>query len=219
MAGIALFSIAFRRGTAGTAAAEIEIIRGLMSYFCLFMVSIPLFLTLYTDDFKSGTMVGVIGRGISRRKVLLAKMVEAGCIYLMFFVLAFGAAFLRNATSGVAVTTRQNLFLALHALYCVVKGTGFFAIATLVVFATWSPAGGMTVLILAATLSGLLFQAIQEEFLVPVYDFSFDGLLEASFASISAGEPGWQIVPAVLFYICAVTGLAVRLFERREMDL
>ena len=207
------------RKPAETAADQIETMKTVMGPILLFFVSIPIFLGVYSDEFKSGSMINIIGRGLSRKKVIIAKLIDVAIILLAIYSVAYIIALIKNAAAGVNVTTRQNLLLLVYCLFLILRGVVLFAIASFVVFTTWSAAGGMTILILTITLAKLSLKLCQEKTSIPVYDMSFDGLLDSSFAGFSAGNFGWQIIPALLIYLCGIVFLTSLIFNRKELDL
>ena len=63
------------------------------------------------------------------------------------------------------------------------------------------------------------YRDLLETFLkVPVYQYYFDGLLDAAYAQISAGNVGYQIIPAVLIYIGGALLLATVVFRKKEIE-
>ena len=76
----------------------------------------------------------------------------------------------------------------------------------------------MLVLVLAGAVGTGLLKAVQDRFKLPVYDISFMGLLDSSFADFQAGNIGYTIIPA-LIYLAIVVAINIATFDRREMDL
>ena len=206
------------RPMSDTAAEQVEAERSFFAIVALLAACIPIYSAIFTDDIRSGTLIGVIGRGISRKKILLAKMIESAIVLVLFYAVIFGiAAFIHNAME-IGVTPRQDSLLALYCVFTVIKGLGFLAAAALVVFSTWNTAFGMIVLALGIPFFALILRVAQDRLHLPFYDLSFEGLLEASYAWFSAGRFGWQIIPAIAI-LWAVTAFAVYLFNRKEIEL
>lgn len=217
---IVLELISFASGNAADSAMDqIQRFRNLLDFDSMFAIGIPVFLAVYADEFRHGVMINVIGRGMSRKKIILAKMIDVGILFLMFYAITFLICFIENVTSGLSVTPKQNFFLLIYCLFRALKGIGFIALAAFVAFATWSAAGGMTILILGGALSGLFLKALQTELSVPLYDLSFEGLLDASYNTFAAGGFGWQLIPAIGIYLCGIVILTILAFNRREIDL
>ncbi len=204
---------------ADSAIDQVEGIKSTLGTVGLLSAGIPAFLAVYTDEFRSGVMINVIGRGMSRKKIILAKLIDVGILFLIFYGTMFLIGLFKNVTAGLSVTPKQNFFLAIYCLFCAIKGIGILALASFVAFTAWSPAGGMTILILAGALSGLFLKALQSQFSIPLYDFSYEGLLDSSYAAFAAGNFGWQIIPAIGIYLCGIVALTILFFNRREIDL
>ena len=213
-----LFRILFRPD-ADTAADQVASLRNSMNIVGMWVPSIPVFLGVYGDEIKSGALATVIGRGTSRRKFVVAKLLDVFILFLFVYALELFAAVLCCSASELGVTDRQYLFLAVSALYSLIRVMGYFAITSLVVFETWSAAGGMVVLIINILLLGIFLEGAQNRLHLPIYDLSLDGLLDASYAAFSAGGLGWQILPALVIYIGFVVWLTVRRFNKKEIDL
>ena len=212
--------IAFTFFTKGQTASEMvasvkEYIHGIV----LFSAGITAFMGIYSDEIKSGFVINLIGSGYSRRKVIIAKLIDAAILISSVFSVAYIICLIKNMTAGLGISPKQNLFLLIYFLYCLILGIGFFALASLVVFVFWSASFGMIILLFEIVLSKIILNAIQEKFTIPIFDISFEGLLNSSYAAFSAGNFGWQIIPAVLIYICGIVFLAVVLFKRRELYL
>lgn len=217
---IVLSLIEFAAIPAGqTAALQIEGFKTQINIFPLFFVGIPAFLAIFSDEMKSGRMIDVMGGGLSRKKILLAKLLDFLILLLMYFAVAYGIMLIKNTTAGIGVTPKQNLNLLLYCMFAIIKLFGFFALASLVVFASWSAAGGIIILLIMGTLSSVLLQLIQDNLNLPFFDVSYVGLLESSFASFAAGKFGWQIIPALLIYLGGVIIISIVIFNRKEIEL
>ncbi|MBQ9322216.1 MAG: hypothetical protein IJ239_07695 [Eubacterium sp.] len=216
---IIAFFVFLTWGSAETASDQVEEMKHFLGNTIFLAIAIPVFLGVYADDMKSGSLVGVVGSGISRRKVIVAKLIEAGILFLVFYAFAYVIALFNNSMADVGVTPRQNLYLLIYCIYCVIRGIGIFALAALIVFASWSAVGGMILLLLAATLLPMILQMIQSRVVLPVYDASLQGLLESSYAMFFAGRFGWQILPAVLIYLFGIPALSIHLFNKKEIAL
>ena len=185
---------------------------------CLTFILVPIYLAVYSDEIKSGIMISVIGRGIPRKKIVKAKLQDALYLLLGTYIILFIAAFIQNSIVDLAITPRQNIFLFVFCLFCVIRGIGILALSSLVLFLTMSSAAGMLVLVIAGVGASGVLNAAQDYFKLPVYDLSFMGLLDAAFADIQSGSPGLTLIPAIL-YLFAVIVINIKIFEKKEMNL
>lgn len=214
---LALYSL-ISRPTQDTAAQQIETFKTYIDIIPTLGIGIPAFLAIYSDEMKSERMSAVLGRGMSRKKYLIGKLLDALILLVLFFAVIYGCMLIKNTAAPIAVTAKQNLNLLLYCVFAILKVFGFLALAALACYATWNAAGGMVILILAGSFSGLFLKFVQDRMSFPIYDVSYVGLLEASFAGFAAGSFGWQIIPALLIYLGGVIGISVIIFNRKEIE-
>ena len=69
------------RKPADTAADQLEFYKVFFNDIGLIFISIPIFLSVYSEDFKSGIMISIIGMGIERKKVVFPKLQNAAALY------------------------------------------------------------------------------------------------------------------------------------------
>ena len=149
----------------------------------------------------------------------MAKLCDVAIIMLGCFIVAFVLIVVRNSFTDLAITPSQNLMLFVYCIFCVIRSVGYFALASLVVFLSWSSASGLFVLIVYSLILNIVLKGIQSKFTVPVYDISFDGLMDEAYAHIQVGQPGICLIAAVLIYICLVVYLTNKFFKRKELAL
>ncbi|MCR5304600.1 MAG: hypothetical protein K6E33_08570 [Lachnospiraceae bacterium] len=183
------------------------------------LIIIPIFLAVYGDEFRTGSMQTVIGRGLSRGKVVIAKLMDCGFLMLPVLLLAFVIALIKNENAQVAVTVNQNLNMFLTVFQCFLWAMGYFACGALLLFAMWSVAAGMIALITSALFLNGILELAQSQLHFPFFDLSYEGLINKAFAAFQDGSFGWQIIPALAVYFCGSVYLSIRLFDRKELEL
>ena len=213
-----IFIYLFFNGTKDTSGEQIEFYKSTFSNFGLLFISIPIFLSVYTDEIKSGIMISVIGMGMERKKIVWTKLKDAFVLYCAAYLVLYYDARLINYLAELPVSPKQNAYFLLFCFFCVIKGVGVMALASLVLFLTMSSVGGMLVLFFAGAFGGAVLRAVQSSTGFPVYDFSFLGLLDSSFVDFQNGGFGLGLIPA-LIYLAAVIAVNIITFDRREMDL
>ena len=206
------------KDTARTAADQMEFYKTFFNQIGLTFVLIPIYLSVYEDEIKSGIMVSVIGMGMSRRRIVRSKLRDSFILLCGTYGILFLAALLKNTISGLPITPRQNAFLLLFCVFCVIRGIGIVALSSLVLFLTMSSSAGMLVLIVTGVCASGILKILQEKTKFPFYDFSYIGLLDDSFAQFQAGNVGGNLIVA-LFYLLIVVIVNVLTFDRKEMDL
>ena len=180
------------------------------------LVSIPVFLAVYGDEMKCGAMQCIIGRGISRRKVVLAKYLDCLLLETFYFVMIEIVMYVRNILFGIGYTPTQNITLAIFLFIIFIRIAGYLAFASFFVYLSWSTAPGVVALLTFAVIAKLALQGAQALAHIPIYNYTFDGLLDAGFAAVSAGTPAFQIVGALAF-IAAALVLTVLVFRKKEI--
>ena len=203
---------------ADTAGEQMQFYKLFFNQIGLTFVMIPIYLSVYTDEIKSGIMISVIGMGMSRKRIVRSKLWDSFILLCGTYVILFLAALLKNSLINLAITPKQNAFLLLYCAFCVIRGIGIIALSSLVLFLTMSATGGMLVLIVAGVAVEGILQRIQEKTQFPVFDLSYMGLLNDSFAQFQAGNVGGNLIVA-LFYLLVVVVVNVLTFDRKEMDL
>ena len=113
-----------------------------------FLVGIPVFLTVFSDDFKSRTMQTAIGHGISRRRLVLCRFYEVIALLveacLILSVLGIIMGLVLGASMGGLATMVGKMFFD---LLLIVANT---SIAMLILYLAMNPTGGLVMYILMA---------------------------------------------------------------------
>ena len=208
----------FFKDASDTVAGQMSMYKEVFGNLGLIFLSIPIFLSVYSDEIKRGIMISMIGMGMERRNIVATKLKDSCVLYMGSYLVLFVVAMIKNAASGLPVSPKQTAFLLLFCVYCAIRGLGIMALASLFLFLTMSAAGGMLVLVLAGAAGSGLLKAIQDKLKFPVYDMSYLGLLDSSYADFQAGNFGYTIIPA-LIYLAIVITINIIIFDRREMDL
>ena len=204
---------------AETAAEQMDMLRNTLSGLFMLAVSIPVYLSVYSDEIKSGAMISVIGRGFPRNRVVKAKLCDTAILLTGFYLIAFATAVIKNSFTDLVITPKQNAFLFVFIVLCIIRAMGYFALSSLVVFLSWSAPAGMFMLITYLLLAKAALSALQDKFKIPVFDYSLDGLMDRSFTSLQIGNADGALIAAMLIYICLVVLLTNVFFKRKELEL
>ena len=182
--------------------------------FCL----IPVYLTVYGDEIRTGSMQCVIGRGMSRRKVIISKLLDCAILFTMMFLGFLLMFFIKNLIAGITLSPRQNLMAFIFVLITCVKATGYFALASLFLFTSWNVAIGLTSCIMMVFVN-IALVLVQDNMHIPVHDCWIDGLLNSAYNDITLGHFPWKLIVMILVYIVGILFLTARIFDRKELDL
>jgi len=140
-------AIAEAKETSGKATAFLNSISIAFGMIAL-LIGIPIFATVFSDDFKSRTMQTAIGRGISRRRLILARFYEVIALmiesHLIFTVIAIIMGFALGATVGGIGTMVGKLWFD---SLLILANT---AIAMMILYMSQNATGGLVMYILLA---------------------------------------------------------------------
>ena len=191
--------------------------QGVTSLLGPILVSIPVFLGVYGREIQAGSMQCVIGRGMSRTKLILTKYLECVLMCLFFFFFIWLAFFLRNNVGDAGLTANQNKMLTIFVLFAFIKTCGYFAFTTFFFFIAWSVAPGIVALLVSAFLMPMLFTMLDGFLKTDFSEFYFNGMIDNAYASIAAGDIGYTLILAIVLYIGGA--LLLTLAERSFLQL
>ena len=192
--------------------------QGVTSLLGPILVSIPVFLGVYGREIQAGSMQCVIGRGMSRTKLILTKYLECVVMCLFFFFFIWFAFFLRNNVGDAGLTANQNKMLTIYVLFVFIKTCGYFAFTTFFFFIAWSVAPGIVALLVSAFLMPVLFGMLDSFLKTDFSEFYFNGMIDNAYASIAAGDIGYTLIPAIVLYIGGALLLTALVFRKKEIE-
>ena len=213
------YLIMFTIKKADTAIDHIELIKIAMVLIGSALFPIAVFIFVYGDEFKAGVIHSIIGRGMSRAKIVTAKYIDCLILQLICTIPLLLIAFIKNAISGLPISPQQNVDLFWSFIIMYLESAGCLAFGTMALFLTMSVAGGMVTLITFIMVVSDALRMIQDYIPLRVYDFYYEGLVEKAKADILVGSVPWQLIPAIAVYIVGVLILTGVLFDRKELDL
>ena len=192
--------------------------QGVTSLLGPIMVSIPVFLGVYGREIQAGSMQCVIGRGMSRTKLILTKYLECVLMCLFFFFFIWLAFFLRNNVGDAGLTANQNKMLTIFVLFAFIKTCGYFAFTTFFFFIAWSVAPGIVALLVSAFLMPMLFTMLDGFLKTDFREYYFNGMIDNAYASIAAGDIGYTLILAIVLYIGGALLLTALVFRKKEIE-
>ena len=196
----------------------LNIERAMIKFAVPVIVSLNVYLSVFGDELKTGAIQCIIGRGISRTRVVMTKFLECLILSGILFAVVELVYFVRNIVFNVGASPLQSASLAFYIFMFYIRTMGYLAIASFFVYLTWSTAPGIIALVVLSSFIGLTLNLIETLLKVPVYQYYFDGLLDAAYAEISAGNVGYQIIPAVVIYIGGALFRAPVVFRKKEIE-
>ena len=188
------------------------------------ILSVVIFNAVYADDFKSMSFVTAIGRGIPRKKVVIAKlMVIAILMTVIYTVMTVLLNVLIVAPSGgfnhtLTVAWYTTIYVAVYKSY------GYIALASLVLYLTNNIPLGSVVLILLHIVMEFATQVLNLiKFLKPFHldRLNYAGLADNAAADFMIGAYGAGVLKLLFglgVYLAIVIIATNVLFEKKELE-
>ena len=198
---------------------NIKNIHDFVNYIGILLISLPVLLSVYGDELHSGTMQGVIGRGLSRGRLTLGKFIDCACLSTPMFFGLYLMIYFKNLLMDITLTPRQYEMLAVYLALRWTKLLIILAITAFFILMGWNMVVGILADFLLIYIMEPVLLAVQEETHIAVLDVSFYGLLDRGYAAIEAGNTAWQLPAAIILYICPVLLLTAVCFRRKELSL
>ena len=179
-------------------------------------VTVPIFSAVFSQELSAKSMQCVLGRGLTRGKLITAKLLDAAILVTGIFVLMTVAA-IAMASPEYAISSRQMTNSIINIWLVALRYFGYICFAAMLMFIANSSALGVIACVGFALVFRLLCMAVTNIGGIEFYDYTYDGLLDWTHRSIEAGGMGLQIIPAFL-YLFAALGITIYFFRRKEFE-
>lgn len=207
-----------------TADMYVAKITNYLSYFPL-IVGLFVFMSVYADDFKCKSMQVAIGYGISRNRIIAAKIAES-------FLLLVGVSIITGVIInivpfmiGLGMDEVQHLNLTLTIAAEVLRTVGYIAISTIAIFASQNAVNGIIFYVLFSTksvyiiLSMILGQDIIVNTIGDLTQYLYTPQLYAARAVIMQhGTIGVAPIVAIVVYVFLPTVISAVIFGKKELE-
>lgn len=213
-----LYVILFAVKSKTDAEEQLDSFQGMVSAIGLLLCLIPVYLTVYGDEIRTGSMQAVIGRGLSRRKVIVSKLLDCLILLSMMFMVFLLLFFVKNGITHVSLSATQNFLAFLWVLISLLKVTAYLAVAGIFLFTSWNIAIGLTACIMLLFVN-VAFGMVQENLHIPLHDIWIDGLAGAGYNDLMIGNFPWKLVALIVIYIVGAVFITMKIFDRKELDL
>lgn len=188
------------------------------------VTSIVVFFAVYADDFKSACYVIAIGRGISRTKVIVAKLLDVTIVLgVMYAILVLLGSLEFLALGMVFDHTLAGVWFG-SAFISFYKTVGYIALASMVLYITnnipLSLISLVTLLVMVpnSTLLLALNETIRKSHIDRLH---YAGLADNALTDFLFGSAGMAVLKLVLgftIYFGGVLLVTTALFEKKEID-
>lgn len=178
--------------------------------------------SIFSADFKAKTMQSAIGNGISRRHVVLSKLLEVIAILLIDMLLLAAIGFLMSGISSIHLTQEQTLEIFARLFSVWLRCCCLMSITMIIMF--YSQGTGIAVifyLLCAAGLLKKLFEVVLSiDFLKKLHLASFlpSSLADTFQTRMILGSFSVERFIGIALYMIAAYFVTVFLFKRRELE-
>ena len=186
------------------------------------MLGIPVFNAVLGDDFKSRSMQIAIGRGLSREKLIYARLTEIIFIvveaYLVFYlaILVFGL--IAGVDIKVIGSTMWDVSVELLNII------GFTTVS--MIFAYWTQNGTLglvSYILLGASVFDLLISSLSllpgiRDTDINIGDYVVSGMSSHVIHATSVGNGIIWFIAFAVCWVCLPTFIAIRAFKHKELD-
>ncbi|MBQ6416536.1 MAG: hypothetical protein IJJ65_09840 [Butyrivibrio sp.] len=183
----------------------------------LFIV-FPAFYAVFAHELSSKSMQTVLGRGITRDKLIIAKLLDAAilllCLYLVIITVAL---IVINTASAIVLSPQQQMNLIIYIILRWLRHFGYIVFSAMIMYISGSTVLGIITCIAFTVVFKLVFNIIEFFSSLSLYDYTFDGLLDWAYTEIDAGAAPWQLLPAVC-YLLAALAITTYFFRRKEFE-
>ena len=183
----------------------------------LFIV-FPTFYAVFAHELSSKSMQAVLGHGITRDKLIVAKLLDAAivllCVYLVIIAVTLVVI---NGESAIILSSQQQTNLVIFIILRWLRHFGYIVFSAMIMYISGSTVLGIVACVAFTVVFRLVFNMIEFFSSLSLYDYTFDGLLDWAYTGIEMEAFPWQLLP-VACYLLAPLAITTDFFRRKEFD-
>lgn len=189
------------------------------------ILSALIFLAVYGDEFKAMAMTCAIGRGVSRNKLIVSKLIDNVILSVLLYGILAVILVLLGKILGANMTTEETLALVLNMMIGAYKTIGFTTLASVVLFVNANVPLGLFILLILQLMMTLIFStaAASSKLISRLHidRWYYGGMADSGYSSIMLGMTGEGIFTLILgfvLYVGIALCITIALFSKRELD-
>ncbi len=190
---------------------------------CGYILGISIYISVYADEFTSNSMQCLIGHGVSRFRLLLAKFIDCVIVTGVSFFIYWFFTMMLNLALGAGINSYELKFFCGLVMVWALKALGYATFSMIVLYWTKNVilATFMDVLMLFA--AGSLLSFLNQIPILKFYhlqNYIFEGMLTDAHASLQLGQAeGWLWILFAIVRICVFSiVVSFLLFRKKELD-
>ena len=187
------------------------------------IMGISIYLSVYADEFSSNSMQCLIGHGVSRFRLLLAKFIDCVIVTFASFLAYYLFILIVGLVMGARINATELRFISGMVMVWALKSLGYATFSMIVLY--WSKNVAMAtftdvfLLFAASLLMGLLNNIPIIKF-YHLQKYIFEGMLNNANTAIQLGQTqAWFWIFFAIARICIFSiVVSFLLFRKKELD-
>ncbi|MBR4581122.1 MAG: hypothetical protein IKO32_07800 [Lachnospiraceae bacterium] len=206
-------------GYSDDAFSQMNTEKNVAAYMVAIMASVPILITLYGDDFKAGSIITLIGRGLSRTKIMLSKLIVSAILLLFYYLIALGECMIFHTFLIEAFYSPKQQILTVVMFFLMwFRNVALFAFSSILMYALWSVAGGLITMLGLIVFTKIILSMLFQNSTFNIYDLTLSGLIDKAYSSLLSGGFPFQLILAVIYFVVFLI-IGNLFFKRKELDL
>jgi ABC-type transport system involved in multi-copper enzyme maturation permease subunit len=183
----------------------------------LFIV-FPTFYAVFAHELSSKSMQTGLGHGITRNKLIIAKVLDAAILLLCLYLIIIAAALIViNTESAIVLSPQQQASLIIYIILRWLRHFGYIVFSAMIMYISGSTVLGIIACIAFAAIFKLVFSIVEFFSSLSLYDYTFDWLLDWAYTKVEVGAVPWELLPAICYLLAALL-ITTYFFRRKEFD-
>ena len=187
------------------------------------ILGISIYLSVYADEFSSNSMQCLIGHGISRFRLLLAKFFDCVIVTVVSFSVYFFFTMMLGLALGAGINASELKYISGIIVVWMFRSLGYATFSMIVLYWTKNVALATVTDAILLFAAGSLMNFLN---IIPVIKFYhlntsfFEGMLTGANSSIQLGlASGWLWILFAIARICIFSiVVSFLLFRKKELD-
>lgn len=210
------------RASAENGSERFYLILSLALGFNTLMLGIPVFSAVLGDDFKSKSMQIAIGFGLSREKLILARLIEIVIIVIEAYIVFFIGILIFGLVGGVDMKTiGETITSCFDDILSII---GFTTVSMIFVYGTQNGVLGLVIyILLGASVFDIIISAASllpfiRDTDINLADYVISGMSMKVIQASSFGSGALWLIAFLVFWIALPTFIAMQIFKNKELD-
>ena len=187
------------------------------------LIGVTLFSAVYADEFRACSLQAVIGRGITRGKILIVKIIDCAILTVVVYACFLVFLLLLSLITGAAMDgsdIKILVFSTISAVFVLICAT---PLAAVVIFATDNIALATFADLALLSIIPLAFELIGMTIIghnLHLADYTISGFADRAFSGMMLGTGGiGDLFFGALIYIGLAFLLSYLVFRKKELEL